>query len=322
MSIVAERPVRVQGGTRQVGAGLAEEVVCQEAVDNELGPEPEGRLDDPLTAAQASRLGELYEQYGDRVLRAIRARLLRSGSSWAEALTLGDDIAAGMWADLARRGGTAEPLLVSGPGALDQDTTRIRLLSNAKWAVSAHWKLKRSHERPADFTEPQWRDLEAGPLLTEAEVSERCAELLSMLPQRMREVMAEHCYGVPIKRIAERLGMSVSTAGRVMTQAQAVLRGEDPQEVTTRARKDRYRAEAERARPLTLEDLEPMERVLVRALTPRRQDIVLLRLVGVSQAAISIRLKIGKSTLVRELREIADLVAALEQSRAAGTVVG
>ncbi|MFJ8856650.1 hypothetical protein [Streptomyces sp. NPDC102437] len=331
MSIVAERPVFVQA-TRPK-AGLKEDAERWEREDTDLGPEaePEGsvrrgrrlgyREDVPLTAVQSERLGELFAAYGRRVLGAVRARLVTSyGLDWAEAEDRAQDIAGELWLQLARRGG--DPLLATGADRLDEDTTRIYLLRRARTETCAHYRLRSSGEIVVDLAEPRWRAVEAGPLvLTDAEMSERCEELLSALPDRLRAVMVEYCYGVPRKYLAQRLGIAEHTAQRLQLQAVAMLRGEDPAVSETQAReqrKAREREAAARAVPVTVEDLPEAERTVLEGLSDLDRDIILLRLAGVGIVVISRRLRIRHQAVSACLRRLARLMNQLDRARDRG----
>ena len=344
MSIVAERPVEVQGGTRQVGAGLAGEIARQEAVDNELGPEPEGaarqlslreqrrlrgaaipgngpggrrlgRNEDVRMSAEASaRMGVLYAEYGDRLVHYARRKLLNRGVPVGTAAHLAEEIAQEAWVEVARTG--AKDLLA--PDAAERytaDETRYMLWGRVKTRILAHYKRSSSYEKPVD-----WDDattcLSLCPLL-EDELARRCqlgtlsgylAPMVAALPEPEREALLARAYGVPQDQTVELLreiGVRVKPE-TLVARAVVLLLRDNPELSGPRA----TRASLPEWQRDALGHVSRAQREVLLRLDDWRRHVLLLHLVeGLSGARIAERLDVPRARVLPVLSGCAALMA-------------
>nr|WP_181391951.1 hypothetical protein [Streptomyces rochei] len=302
VSIVAERPAFAQVPVRESSCRRSRRV------PGLRGTGPGGRRleqgeDIPLERAEAERLAVLFAAHGGRVLRAIEGRLYRQGVDWGQAQELAEDLAAGMWLQVARKERAG---LLS--GGMTDEQERIRLYLLAKQAVGKYWQVKSAghRERATDFAAPEWRALEAGPLVSVApELPQRCREFLARLPHRMRQALVEHCYGVSSEGVADRLGVSLSSAKRIVAQAAEALRADHQEQ----------QARTEVGAP-DLSALPQPLRERLASLSAVEQDMLLLRCAGLGEEAIAERLKVKPRAVVIMLRRMSDLLT--EVADAAG----
>lgn len=263
------------------------------------GSGPEGRKLErgeivPLSAAESARLAELYADWSGFVLNLVRKRLARGGVSWAQAVTLAPDLAQAVWVAVARydRG-----VLLA--GEVDEETSRRYLATLARQQVGYFWRLRSSHEVVTDFDAPEWRAVEAAEPEPEAELTDRCDELLALLSPEVRAALVEVCYGVPVTALADTLGLSLSGARRLIEKAAATMRGELPA----------YRPPVpEDAPPARLEDLPAGQRAVLGNLNGRTRTMLLLRLAGHSPEVIARRGGWDRTTVYTQLKRYADVL--------------
>ncbi|MDJ0347503.1 hypothetical protein [Streptomyces sp. PH10-H1] len=254
-----------------------------------------GRLrpgeDVPLSVGESARLGELYAVHAGWMRGMVVNRLTRQGLSWAEAAELADDLSQNAWLRVARQG---RAKLLAGP--LDEVSERILLALNVKSAVGDHFALRRSHEVPADFEAPEFREVEAPSMLDAGApgMSARCRELLDGLSPELRAVMVEFCYGVPQRAMADLLGSNLSTVNRLIKRAVAALGGGTGE------------PEVE---PVALQSLPPGQRRALEGLGEEARAVLLLKLAGVSQTVIARRVGRCDATVSRLVRQYAHVLA-------------
>lgn len=256
-----------------------------------------------LSPVLAERLADLFGELNGRLVASAVGRLVTYGVPYDRAQDVADDLVQEVWADAARK--QRNPGRVLGPEAVDIATARRHLYGEVKHAVLHYLRSPQRVEEAADFDEPRWRSVQAGPLdASQGPLSDRCRELLASLPEQLREAMVERCYGVPLARIAELLGVSSTTAEKLVKRAVAHLQGEAP------ADRRAARETAAERKPVTLDDLElePEQRAALEALSAGQREaldqmpehvrvVLLLRLAGLSYTAITKRTGRGKGKI-------------------------
>ncbi|MFJ2645050.1 RNA polymerase sigma factor [Streptomyces sp. NPDC087511] len=301
MSIVAERPVIAQATRPKAGAKeLAEEM---EREDTARGPEaePEGSVRrgrrkraeidaTVLGAADAARLDRLYRLHGVRLVRYLAARV-----GWDQ-MALAEDLAQEVWLDLAAR-----PYQMASWESADEDAMGM-LAYRARQQIAAHLRLGRNQRETVlgAGSGADDRDvvecLEA--LAGAGEDSTLCAVLdllgeadqptfgcfgavIAALPERQREVVELACgEGMSLKAAGSRMGITAQSAHGHLRRAAAALR------LAAGAAADEDSG--------TLPD--DYARVLNR-LTGLQQQVVRLRVAGVTTTAIAARLDRNPGTV-------------------------
>ncbi|GAA2639904.1 hypothetical protein [Streptomyces axinellae] len=245
----------------------------------------------PLTPEQAERLGELAGLYHRRLVGAARARLTTWGTPAAQALATAEDLVQDMWLDVARRARRPGDLL--GPERLDSEEEQRHLFCQVRQSVS-HWarRAQRSEE-PTDWETPEGWALAAPGVgeMGQGPLTDRCEQLLAPLDGRLRAALVERCYGVPLARVAELLGVAETTATRLVRRAVARLQGRP-------ATHQEEREAVERAvRPVALEVLPADQREALEAMPESVRLALLLRLAGVSWPVIARRCERSLTTV-------------------------
>ncbi|MEU5838603.1 sigma factor-like helix-turn-helix DNA-binding protein [Streptomyces diacarni] len=245
----------------------------------------------PLSPEQAERLGELAAVYHRRMVGAARARLVTRGTPDAQAHDLAEDLVQEVWVDVARRARRPGELL--GPERLPVDEERRHLLCQVRLAVF-HWARRGQRvEEPADLEGPGWQALAASGVgeTGQGPLTDRCEQLLAPLDERLRAAMVERCYGVPLARLAELLGVAETTAARLVRRAVARLQGR-PATAQEERREVEEASESSAVSALTAEQREALE-----AMPESVRVALLLRLAGVSWPAIAQRCERSLTTV-------------------------
>ncbi|WP_190175525.1 sigma factor-like helix-turn-helix DNA-binding protein [Streptomyces nitrosporeus] len=282
MSIVAERPVRVQGGTRRVSAGLLEEVERQEREDDARGPEPEGRRRG-LSAGEREQVGRLAGLHQRRLVHYLFVRV----DDWQ----LAEDLVQDMWVDLAMR-----PYEMDDWAGRDEADLFPLLAWRAKRQIHQHLR-RRMNEResvlgagPAgDVRSVEQRmDALAGPgpedavhcaveellgLGESGEISGCWARALGVLSPRQRQVIELLCEGMTHRAIASRMSDSPGNVATHLRAALKVLR--DPAEIGRRLAKRESEA------------LPGEWKTVVGRLPAAQADVVRLRARGLNNADVA-----------------------------------
>ncbi|WP_032758446.1 MULTISPECIES: sigma-70 family RNA polymerase sigma factor [unclassified Streptomyces] len=331
MSIVAERPVRMQDAA-PVSAGLAEEVERQEREDNARGPEPEGRVADrrlsrgyttgarvdlrtredvPLEAGDRERLERLFRLHNARLVRYLAARV--GWTRWA----LAEDLAQEMWRDLACR-----PLDMAGWRSSEEESFPLLAL-RARRQISWYFRLRMNEREQllgsagADDDRTLEARLDAlaepGPDATVCAVADLMdgedadwrgcwAQAIELLPARQREVLELSCReGMTVRSIAARLGLTYQTVSLTLSRALGTLR--DPEAIAAlREQRDRDRLP------------DGWERVLDR-LPAVQAAVVRLRVKGLSNAEAARQLGRNQATTHTAYRRAAANLRLMVQER-------
>ncbi|MEV6134320.1 helix-turn-helix domain-containing protein [Streptomyces violaceusniger] len=247
----------------------------------------------PLSPELAERLAGLAGRFHRRLVASAVGRLVTYGVPYDRAQDVGEELVQEVWADVARKQRNEGRVL--GPEPVDEETARRHLYGEVKHAVFHHLTAPQRVEEAADFGEPQWRGLTAGPMdASQGPLTDRCRELLEGLSPRMREAMVERCYGVPEARLAELLGVGTSAAHNLVCRAVARLRGQTPVD-----RHARRKAEDAVREPVAPEELSAGQREALERMPQDVQIALLLRLAGVSFPVIAKRTGYSVNTVSR-----------------------
>lgn len=245
----------------------------------------------PLSAEQSARLAELAGTWHRRMVAAARARLTTRGTPADQAHHLAEDLVQEVWAEVARRARRDGELL--GPARLSPDEEARHLFCQVRLAV-CHWSRSGQRaEEPTDLEAPGWQALAAPGLAETGQggLTDRCEQLLAPLDARLRTAMVERIYGVPLARIGELLGVTETTAARLVRRAVDRLQarpGHHPEP------QPQPPAPAE---PVALETLPADQREALAAMPETVRVALLLRLAGVSWAAIAQRCERSLTTV-------------------------
>lgn len=329
MSIVAERPVRVQVGDRPKGqrsraerdrvrpavtAGTPERAVVSGYTTGER-VRVNAAVDAPLTPEQRERLGRLFARYHTRLVGYLVARL------GPDRRDLALDLAQDVWVEVARP--RAQQIVAQ---RADDDLFGL-LAGYAKWAVGQHFaRMSARCEQlvtPADQDDSVERALErlaqhstvvpaAPQAAEETELGGRFAEALERMPKDLR-IYAHLRFelGMSTRAIEDLTGWAAATVWRRGQRVATLLRRvADGEEVAV--------APAPSALP------EGWERVVDR-LPDHYRAVVRLRAEGLSTSAIAARIGYSKggagkvvARAVRELRAaLRDIGAHVEQTAGA-----
>ncbi|MFJ6568977.1 sigma factor-like helix-turn-helix DNA-binding protein [Streptomyces sp. NPDC091292] len=198
------------------------------------GNGPGGRKLEPgeiiaLTAKQSERLAELYTEWGGGRLESYAARkLMNYGVSHAQARELAEDIAQDVWVAVARE--TTKPLMTA--DSLSADERRILMFGRVKTEVNQFFRRRSSTEYAVDFTDPVTCN-NLCPVLPDG-----CARttlpayldtMVSRLPEREREALLLRLEGMPMRRLAERMGVSYPSANRLVETAILLIQIDNPE---------------------------------------------------------------------------------------------
>ncbi|MBC2904505.1 sigma-70 family RNA polymerase sigma factor [Streptomyces cupreus] len=181
-----------------------------------------------LTPKQSERLAELYAEFGGGRLERYAARkLMNYGMDRLQARELADDIAQDVWVAVARE--TTKPLMAA--DELSEDDRRIFLFGRVKTEVHQYFRRGSTSEFPVDWTDPVTCNTLC-PVL-----SSGCARttlpayldaMVSKLPERERTALLLRLEGMPMRRVAERVGVSYPTANRLVETALLLIQIENP----------------------------------------------------------------------------------------------
>ncbi|TXJ85263.1 hypothetical protein E2C11_05040 [Streptomyces lavendulae] len=258
------------------------------------GNGPGGRKLEPgeiiaLTSEQSERLAELYAEWGGGRLESYTARkLMNYGVSRAQARELAEDITQDVWVGVARE--TAKPLMAA--GTLSADERRMFLFGRVKTEVNQFFRRGSSTEYPVDFTDPVTCNTLC-PVLPDG-----CARtalpgyldaMVAKLPEREREALLLRLEGMPMRRLAERLGVSYPTATRLVETALLLIQIDNPQLSTD---------------PVPLESLAKWEREELAHMSAA-QRAALLRMGEVSRRALL--LHVGQGLSITEVARRLDV---------------
>ncbi|WP_217167237.1 sigma factor-like helix-turn-helix DNA-binding protein [Streptomyces sp. AC512_CC834] len=182
----------------------------------------------PLTPKQTERLAGLYEEFGGGRLESYAARkLMNHGMDRDRAVGLADDIAQDVWVAVARE--TTKPLMAA--DELSADERRIFLFGRVKTEVHQYFRRGSTSEYLVDWTDPSTCNTLC-PVLPEG-----CARttlpayldtMVSALPERERAALLLRLEGLPMRRLAERLGASYPTANRLVETALLLIQIDNP----------------------------------------------------------------------------------------------
>lgn len=183
----------------------------------------------PLTPKQSERLAELYAEFGGGRLEGYAVRkLLNRGVRQSRARELAEDIVQDVWVAVARE--TAKPLMAA--DALSEDDRRIFLFGRVKSEVHQYFRRLSSGEAPVDWSDPQvcnW----LCPLLStgcaRTELPAYLDAMVSELPEREREALLLRLEGMPMRRLAEHVGVSYPTANRLVETALLLIQINNPE---------------------------------------------------------------------------------------------
>lgn len=183
----------------------------------------------PLTPQQSERLAELYAEWGGGRLEKYAARkLMNRGVRRDRARELADDIAQDVWVGVARE--TTKPLMTE--AHLSEDDRRIFMFGRVKTEVHAYLRRLSSGEAPVDWTDPQTCNWLCPLLSTGCARTELPAYLNAMvseLPEREREALLLRLEGMPMRRLAEHIGVSYPTANRLVETALLLIQINNPE---------------------------------------------------------------------------------------------
>lgn len=183
----------------------------------------------PLTPKQSERLAELYEEFGGGRLERYAARkLMNYGVSRAQACEMAEDIAQDVWVGVARE--TTKPLMAA--ENLSADERRIFLFGRVKTEVSQYFRRGSSGEYPVDFTDPVTCNLVC-PVLpggcARTTLPAYLDAMVAKLPEREREALLLRLEGMPMRRLAEHMGVSYPTANRLVETALLLIQIDNPE---------------------------------------------------------------------------------------------
>ncbi|WP_405506161.1 sigma factor-like helix-turn-helix DNA-binding protein [Streptomyces purpurascens] len=249
-----------------------------------------------MTAEQSARLGSLYEQYGARMVRYSYSQLKRRGYDSASAWTVAEDIAQGMWVQVARDGARG-PLL--GDESLSEDSVRALLFYKTKHQVLGYVSGRAAGEVVVDFADPvtcNWLCplMPSGCALVELPVY--LATMVEALPEQERAALLLMLDGLDPRSMAEQLGCGDSTAVRMAESAVLMLQIDNP--------------ELSRE-PVALESLPQWEREALSELSPERRA-ALLRLESTTRQALLLKHQgLSKREIVKRLGLSHDATAAI-----------
>lgn len=315
MTILAERPVvatdrplSLKAQKRLRGAAIP---------GNGPGGRRLGRNEDIRMSAEASaRMGELYAEYGDRLVHYARRKLLNRGVPSGTAAHLAEEIAQEAWVEVARTG--AKDLLAPDAGTrFTEDETRYMLWGRVKTRILAHYKRSSTYESPVDWEDPA-ACAQLCPAL-EDELARRCqlgtlsgylAPMVAALPEPEREALLARAYGVPQDHIVELLreiGVRVKPQTLVARAVLLLLR--DNPELSgpraTRASLPEWQRDA-------LGQVSRAQREILLRLDDWRRHVLLLHLVeGLNGSRIAERLDVPPARVLPILSGCAALIAAV-----------
>ncbi|MFI1095002.1 RNA polymerase sigma factor [Streptomyces sp. NPDC020917] len=182
-----------------------------------------------MTPAQSARLGELYEEYGDRLVQYACRKLLNLGLTRGSAVELAEDIAQEAWVEVAR---TGKKDLLNHRRKFTADETRMVLFARVKSRITAHFKLFRSREMAMDWEDPANRGELAGLMPDTSALpafAGYLAPMVAELPERQREALLLHTDGLTREQIGDRMGCNRMTADRLITQALLLIKINNPE---------------------------------------------------------------------------------------------
>ncbi|MFF4976317.1 sigma factor-like helix-turn-helix DNA-binding protein [Streptomyces sp. NPDC001083] len=182
-----------------------------------------------LTPKQSERLAELYAEWGgSRLDRYAARKLMNQGMSRAQAWELAEDITQNVWVGIARE--TTKPLMAA--DELSEDERRIFLFGRVKTEVHQYFRLGSTSEYPVDFTDPVTCNLVC-PVLpggcARTALPAYLDAMVSKLPEREREALLLRLEGMPMRRLAERVGVSYPTANRLVETALLLIQIDNPE---------------------------------------------------------------------------------------------
>ncbi|MFI9082396.1 sigma-70 family RNA polymerase sigma factor, partial [Streptomyces sioyaensis] len=230
-----------------------------------------------LTPKQSERLAALYEEFGGGRLERYAARkLMNFGLARARASELAEDITQDVWVGVARE--TTKPLMAA--EVLSEDERRIFLFGRVKTEVHQYFRRGSTAEYPVDFTDPVTCNLVC-PVLpggcARTALPTYLNAIVAKLPEREREALLLRLEGMPMRRLAEHVGVSYPTANRLVETALLLIQIDNP-ELS--------------AEPVTLESLPQWEREELARMSAA-QRAALLRMDEVSRRALLLHLGQG-----------------------------
>ncbi|MFI9081989.1 sigma-70 family RNA polymerase sigma factor [Streptomyces sioyaensis] len=182
-----------------------------------------------LTTKQSERLAELYEEFGNGRLESYAARkLMNRGLPYIRARELAEDITQDTWVTVARE--TTKPLMTA--DTLSEDDRRILLFARVKDTINQYFRRLSNTEEPVDWTDPVTcntlcRALPSGCARTV--LPAYLDTMVSTLPERERTALLLRLEGMPMRRLAEHVGVSYPTANRLVETALLLIQIDNPQ---------------------------------------------------------------------------------------------
>ncbi|MHC5902874.1 sigma-70 family RNA polymerase sigma factor [Streptomyces sp. S6] len=243
----------------------------------------------PLTPEQSARLAELYAEFGGGRLESYTARkLMNYGMHPGRARELAEDLTQNVWVGVARE--TTKPLMAA--DELSADERRIFLFGRVKTEVHQYFRVGSSTEYPVDFTDPVTCNTLCPVLPSGCARTTLPAYLDAMvakLPEREREALLLRLEDMPMRRLAEHMGVSYPTANRLVETALLLIQIDNP-ELS--------------ADPVPVESLERWEREELARMSVA-QRAALLRMDSVSRRALL--LHVGQGLNITEVSRRLDV---------------
>lgn len=182
-----------------------------------------------LTPVQSERLAELYAEWGGGRLESYTARkLMNYGLSGAKARELAEDLTQDVWVGVARE--TTKPLMTA--ETLSADERRILLFGRVKTEVHQYFRRGSTSEQPVDWTDPVVCNTLC-PVLpggcARTTLPAYLDAMVARLPERERTALLLRLEGMPMRRLAERMGVSYPTANRLVETAMLLIQIDNPE---------------------------------------------------------------------------------------------
>ncbi|MFF4748562.1 sigma factor-like helix-turn-helix DNA-binding protein [Streptomyces sp. NPDC002514] len=201
---------------------------------NSRGNGPDGRKLErgeiiALTPEQSERLAELYAEWGGGRLESYTARkLMNYGVGGAKARELAEDLTQDVWVAVARE--TTKPLMTAED--LSADERRIFLFGRVKTEVHQYFRRKSTSEEPVDWTDPVTCNTLC-PVLpggcARTTLPAYLDAMVAKLPERERTALLLRLEDMPMRRLAERMGVSYPTANRLVETALLLIQIDNPE---------------------------------------------------------------------------------------------
>ncbi|MFG2948869.1 sigma-70 family RNA polymerase sigma factor [Streptomyces adustus] len=182
-----------------------------------------------LTPEQSERLAELYAEWGGGRLESYTARkLMNYGLNGVKARELAADLTQDVWVAVARE--TTKPLMAS--TNLSADERRIFLFGRVKTEVNQYFRRGSASELPVDWADPVTCNTLC-PVLpggcARTTLPAHLDAMVAKLPEREREALLLRLEGMPMRRLAERVGVSYPTANRLVETALLLIQIDNPE---------------------------------------------------------------------------------------------